>query len=124
MVKTLVNALKASGSTDLKQEMRLLANTWLKNRQMGEAEAVYRLTKEFHFRDSDTKCVFVQTAPESERSKILKNVTNKEGYRGVPKVSVENHPDGIYVQQYDIHSKYERRPVKMSTKKVKLTVTS
>ena len=29
----------------------------------------------------------------------------------MPKVLVENHPDGIYVKNYDIHSKYERRPV-------------
>ena len=42
VLKTLVNTLKASGSTDLKKEMRLLANCWIKNRQMGEAEAVYR----------------------------------------------------------------------------------
>ena len=74
----------------------------------------HRLTKEFHFRDSDTKCIFVQTALESERSKILKNVTNKEGYEGMPKVLVENHPDGVYVKQYDIHSKYERRPIEGS----------
>lgn len=42
IIKTLVNTLKASKSQDLKKEMRLLANTWIKNRQMGEAEAVYR----------------------------------------------------------------------------------
>ena len=42
VVKILVNTLKASGKSDLKKEMRLLANTWIKNRQMGEAEAVYR----------------------------------------------------------------------------------
>ena len=62
----------------------------------------HRLTKEFHFRDSDTKCIFVQTALESKRSKILKNVTNKEGYEGMPKVLVENHPEGVYVKQYDL----------------------
>ena len=32
----------------------------------------------------------------------------------MPKVSVENHPDGVYVKQYDIHSKYERRPMEGS----------
>lgn len=42
IVKTLVNTLKAAGPSDLKKEMKLLANTWLKNRQMGEAEAVFR----------------------------------------------------------------------------------
>ena len=33
----------------------------------------------------------------------------------MPKVLVENHPDGVYVKQYDIHSKYERRPIEGST---------
>ena len=76
--KILVSTLKESNCDDLKKKMRLLMNTWIQNRQMGECEAVYRLTKEFHFRDSDAKCVFLQTAPSSERSKILKNVTDKQ----------------------------------------------
>ena len=41
-------------------------------------------------------------------------MTNKEGYESTPKVLVENHPDGVYVKQYDIHSKYERRPIEGS----------
>ena len=71
IIKVLVNTLKSSESDDLKEQMKLLMNTWIMNRQMGEAEAVYRLTKEFHFRDSDTKCVFLQTCPRRDRSKIL-----------------------------------------------------
>ena len=67
VVKTLINTLKASDDQDIKEKMKLLMNTWIKHRQMGEAEAVYRLTKEFHFRQSDAKCVFVQTCPRSER---------------------------------------------------------
>jgi hypothetical protein len=110
LIKVLVNTLKASDCDDLKEKMRLLMNTWITNRQMGEAEAVYRLTKEFHFRESDTKCVFLQTCKRSERSKFLKNVTDKPGYESTPKVAVENHKEGVYVEQYDIHSKYERRP--------------
>ena len=67
VVKTLVNTLKGSDCEELKDKMKLLMNTWIKNRQMGEAEAVYRLVKEFHFRESDAKCIFVQTCPRSER---------------------------------------------------------
>jgi hypothetical protein len=110
LIKVMVNTLKASDCDDLKEKMRLLMNTWITNRQMGEAEAVYRLTKEFHFRESDTKCVFLQTCKRSERSKFLKNVTDKPGYESTPKIVVENHKEGVYVEQYDIHSKYERRP--------------
>ena len=110
LVKHLVDTLKASESTELKEQMKILMNTWVKNRQMGEAEAVYRLTKEFHFRESDAKCVFVQTCPRKERSKILKNVTGKDEYKNIPKVTVENHKEGEYIENYDINSKYERRP--------------
>ena len=109
-VKILVNTLKASDCEGLKDKMKLLMNTWIKNRQMGEAEAVYRLTKEFRFRDSDAACVFVQSCPRSERSKILKNVTDKPEYNHIPKVKVENIQDIEFIEQYDIHSKYERRP--------------
>ena len=63
----MVDTLKASESTELREQMKILSNTWIKNRQMGEAEAVYRLIREFCFRDSDAKCVFVQTCPRNER---------------------------------------------------------
>ena len=111
VIKVLVNTLKASDCEELKEKMILLMNTWIKNRQMGEAEAVYRLIPEFRFRDSDAKCVFVQTCPRSERSKILKNATEKPEYKNTPKVFVEND-DREYVEQYDNNSKYERLPKK------------
>ena len=110
VVKVLVNTLKASECEDIKAKMKLLMNTWIKNRQMGEAEAVYRLAKEFRFRDSDTACVFVQTSRRCERSKILKNVTGKPEYKHMKKITVEKQKDNEYVEQYDINSKYDRRP--------------
>ena len=102
----MLNILRNSDDEDLKKHMKLLMNTWIRHRQMGEAEAVYRLTKEFHFRDTDSKCVF-----GNERSKILKNVTGKPEYRGMPKISVDSHKDGEYIEQYDVNSKYDRRDI-------------
>jgi hypothetical protein len=110
LVKTIVNALKESKSDDLKDKMRLLKGTWLTNRQMGEAEAVYKLTRMFRFRDSDAKCVFLQTCKRSERSKILMNAKERPELAPLPKVAPDFHTDGVYVEQYDINSKYERRP--------------
>ena len=66
VMKIMVDTMKASNSADLKDQMTLLMNTWIKNRQMGEAEAVYHLNREFKFRDSDTMCIFVQTCKRSE----------------------------------------------------------
>ena len=85
-------------------------NTWIRNRQMGEAEAVYRLAKEFHFRESDAKCVYVATCPRSQRSKFLINATDKPEFKNTPKVSVDNKNNNVYVEKYDTNSKYERRP--------------
>ena len=110
VIKVLVNTLKASDCDDLKAKMKLLMNTWIKHRQMGEAEAVFRLAREFRFRDSDATCVFVQTSRKSERSKILKNVTGKPEYKSVPKITVANQEGNEYVEQYDFNSKYDRRP--------------
>jgi hypothetical protein len=73
VIKTLVNALKNTDCEDLKSHMLLLQNTWIANQQMGESEAVYKLIKEFHFKESDVVCVFLQTCKRSERSKMLKN---------------------------------------------------
>ena len=111
VVKIMVDTMKASDCVDLKDQMKLLMNTWIKNRQMGECEAVYHLNRDFKFRDSDTKCIFVQTCQRNERSKILKNVTGKEEYANIPKIGVENHVGGEYVEQYDVNSKYERRDI-------------
>ena len=109
VIKIMVDTLKASDCKDLKDQMKLLMNTWMKNRQMGESEAVYHLNREFKFRDSDAACIFVQTCKREERSKFLKNVTGKPEYDKIPKIAVENHKDGEYVEQYDINSKYDRR---------------
>ena len=78
---------------------------------MGESEAVYHLNRDFKFRDSDTKCIFVQTCKRSERSKMLKNVTNKPEFNCFKKMTVENHICGEYIEQYDVNSKYERRDI-------------
>ena len=111
VIKTMVATLKASDCGDLKDQMKLLMNTWIKNRQMGESEAVYHLNRDFKFRDSDTKCIFVQTCMRSERSKMLKNVTGKPEFNCFKKITIENHIGGEYIEQYDVNSKYERRDI-------------
>ena len=40
-------------------------------------------------------------------SKILKNVTGNPEYKYLEKITVENHKDAEYVEQYDINSKYD-----------------
>ena len=50
VLQVLINTLKATENKDLKEQMILLMNTWIKSRQMGEAEAIFRLIPHFKFR--------------------------------------------------------------------------
>ena len=57
-LKSVINVMKTSDCDDLKDEMKLLMNTWIKNHQMGEAEAVYRLNKNFTL-ENQTQSVYL-----------------------------------------------------------------
>jgi len=85
VLQVVINTIRATENKDLEQQMILIMNTWIKNRQMGEAEAVFRLIPHFRFRESDAKCVFVQTCPREEKSKMLKNATDKPEYKNMPR---------------------------------------
>ena len=56
----------------------LLSNTFLTHRQMGEAEAIYKLMPNLKMKDSNVGCVFLQTGTKNERSKFLKSIENIE----------------------------------------------
>ena len=60
--------MENSEKKDLQERMRQVANTFLTHRQMGEAEAVYRLIPSLTLSMSNVTCQFVQTAPKEERS--------------------------------------------------------
>ena len=66
-----------------------MADTW----QMGEAEAVYKIFKEFPFRKSISSCIFVQTCLKKERSKFLLQVYDNPHYQYYPQVSIQNRPE-------------------------------
>ena len=107
-MKNFMNALKDIEYTGVKQKMSLLMNTWLTHRQMGIAEAVYKLFEDFHFRKSSLPCQFIQACRREERSKYLMSVDGKSEYNNVPKIHVENR-QGEYIEKYDIIDKYSRR---------------
>ena len=49
-------ALAQTQTNDLKEKMRTVANVFLTHRQMGEAEAVYRLLPSLTLRKSNVTC--------------------------------------------------------------------
>ena len=67
-VEIVKNAMKETPATNYKERMRIAANVFLKNRQIGESEAVYRLIPSLTLSMSNVSCQFVSTASKDERS--------------------------------------------------------
>ncbi|KAJ8369406.1 hypothetical protein SKAU_G00094340 [Synaphobranchus kaupii] len=107
-MKTLLDAMKETESSTLKEKMATLMNVFISHRQMGEAEAVYKIFPDFHFRDSNVTTVFVPTDRREERSKFLIRVDDDPQYAGITKLNIPGR-EGDYMEKYDIISKYERR---------------
>ena len=110
MVSRLLDALKTTKVTGLKEKMSLLMNIWLTYRQMEESEAVYKVFKDFHFKESSVPCIFVQACPKDLRSKYLIRADDKPEFGSLPKVSVANR-EGEYIEKHDIIDKYVRRSI-------------
>ena len=104
----LMNALKTCENQSLRDKMTIMMNTFITHRQIGEAEVVYKIFPDFHFKDSNITTVFIPNCPREERSKFLIRIDDKPQYANIPSVKVENR-EGNFIEKYDIVSKYQRR---------------
>ena len=107
-IQILRDALKNADSDNIKEKMKMMMNTYITHRQMGEAEAIYKIFPDFEFKNSDVTCVFLPTAKKGDRSKFLLRVDDKSEYNDFQKIKIEGR-EGEFVERYDIISKYERR---------------
>ena len=89
--------------------MRKTANIYMKHRQIGEAEATYRLLPSLTLSMSNVTCQFASTGLKEERSSRFKRATDEQINAGVPCIELKNH-EGLWVEQDDMWSKYLRRP--------------
>ena len=101
--------LKESRCETLQEKMRLVANTFLTHRQIGEAEAVYRLIPHLTLTMSNLRCQFVSLGPKDERSVRWTQATEEEIKSGLEVVQIANR-EGFWFEQPDFWSKYLRRP--------------
>ena len=108
-MKLIQEALKNNECKDVKDQMKLISNTFLKYRMMGEAEAVYRLIPSMTLRHSNVTCQWVSTDPVEERSKRFRKATELQMNSGIKVFQLEGH-EGFYFEIQDIYSKYLRRP--------------
>ena len=76
--------LAQTDSKDLKEKMKMIANTFLTHRQMGEAEAVYKLLPSMLLKKSNVACQRVSLGTKEERSSRWKKATGENLESGIP----------------------------------------
>ena len=82
-MKIINAALSQNECKDLKEQMKLISNTFLTSRQMGEAEAVYRLIPNMTLKGSNVTCQWVSTDPLEERSKRFRKASEEQMNSGM-----------------------------------------
>ena len=89
---------------DMKQKCNAMADLFMSNRQIGEAEAYYKLLAHMNLTYSSVATVYAPTEPKRERRHFLKRQDPEEG-----KGFKVKDKEGLFLEKPDLVSKYERR---------------
>ena len=106
LIKTVI---QENSSDSSKEQMRKVANIFLSHRQIGEAEAVYRLLPNMVLKNSNVACQWLSVGKRSEITKRWKLATKEELENEVGLIKIKDR-DGYWIEQNDALSKYLRRP--------------
>ena len=110
LTEALKKSLKESQSSQARERMIIAANLYQTHRQIGEAEAAYKLLPSLHLSDSNVTCQWVPTGKESDNWKRMMKV-NVEEEKGLQEGCIKiDGRDGVWRPQEDITVKYHRRP--------------
>ena len=95
-----------------KERMKTVANTFLTHRQIGEAEAVYRLIPNMLLKNSNVACQWLSVGKRADQSKRWKLASKTEVESREGLVHIKDH-EGLWYQQQDMLSKFLRRSEKI-----------
>ena len=113
-MRVINDALKQNECKDVKDQMQLISNTFMTHREMGEAEATYRLIPSMNLKGSNVTCQWVPTQPSNERSRRHRKATESQILSGIEVYQLEGH-EGYFYEVQDIYSKYLRRPQELKS---------
>ena len=114
LVRLIKKSLDESNATDNKERMKIVSNVFQRSRQMGEAEAVYKLIPNMQLTNSNVSCQWVSIGIAEERSSRYLKARTHHIDAGVPLVELDGH-EGLWYHQQDMWSKYLRRPDEMKS---------
>ena len=101
--------MKQTEKDETKERMQMLINTFLTHRQMGQAEAYYKLIPSLRMKFSTVRAVFVPNDKKELRSRFLKKVSENEDTHDKTAFNVEGR-EGLFIEKPGLIEKYLRRP--------------
>ena len=96
MQELITEVLEKDGSNNIKDRMKAVANVFLTTRQMGEAEAVYRLNPSLLLKNSNILCQWVSLGERKDRSSRWMKANQEQIDAGLKLVNLENHEGKIF----------------------------
>ena len=109
MIKMIQAVLDKSQATDNKDKMKIVSEVFQRSRQMGEAEAIYKLIPNMVLSNSNVTCQWVSICTPEDRSSRYLKAQQQHIDAGIPLVELDGH-EGLWYEQQDFWSKYLRRP--------------
>ena len=107
----LKQAAKDNKGEPMKKRLNAIKDTFISHRQIGEAEAIYRLFPNFHLRHSNIKAIFIPTGFKKNQSRFLQKLNDDEDTDDIlaSLVYVEGE-EGTFIEKASLLEKYMRRP--------------
>ena len=112
LMELINSVVQQDASESTKERMKTVANTFMTHRQIGGAEAVYRLLPNMVLKNSNVGCQWLAVGKRSEMSKRWKLATKKEIESREGLVQIKDR-EGLWYQQQDMLSKFLRRSEKV-----------
>ena len=111
LMNILLEAAKNCQSESAKQRMRIIKDTFLTHRQMGEAEVYYRIFPGLYLKNSNVKTVFLATGFPENRSHYMKKINPEDEhlYDEESLVRIDDK-ESKYHPKPSMIEKYVRRP--------------
>merc|ERR1711954_450922 len=108
LMEVLKSVLQKNTNLSNNEKMTLVANTFQTHRQIGEAEAFYKLIPNLKLKDSNVTTQWLSIGDPNEVTKRLKQATEEDIKSGLPLITLKDR-EGYYYLTPDMMSKYLRR---------------
>ena len=106
----ITKALDECKDKDMKTKMKVIAQSFQDNREMGEAEATYKILPHLNMVMSNIAKQWVCVSSEEERTTRARRAQPQDIKHGKEVFELDG-VEGLWLEQWDMRSKYVRRDV-------------